>query len=1023
MTIPSHHDVGDDGHAQDHNNIVDTLSSHASQLANLTSQVVGVMYLDGNNNVQIDDTTSYAMRVDLPTGNRDTAPDQISMYWGNRRTFALDAYGHLRVAAASTTSVPAIVRTTTNQTADALQIQSGTGNSLMRVDAQGNIAAANYNNTDWDSEVWGPWTNLPLASGYQAHPDFGFTPQYKVKPSGEVKLRGTISRTTGAKFTSATAIATIPTDYAPAESVYAVAGSGTGTGAMWSVRIDVGPDGIIQPRFSAGYVGTGSDNTIPNWLSLDGITWDIDPIPSGGGTTPTLPDAPTGVAVTATTDTTVSLTWVAVSGATGYTVRSGETTVGVPTTNSYTVTGLTQSTAYSFTVAAANGAGEGPRSVPVNATTTGTGPTAPGAPTGLTATSVAQTSVGLSWTAVSGASQYSIYMNGALLATQSGTTRNVTGLNAGTSYSFQVSASNATGEGPKSAALNVTTQSSGGGGGWSDTATGALLTGNLLNYNAQSVETSAAEWTYGGTWDATLGFDGTHSLKLTVASGTTGCQHGSGVAVTAGQTLRLSYRARSAGAGATADVYVDYFTASGGSHVAFDSLTDRSSPLVTLSTGQWVQVSITSVVPSGVTWAYLGSDIYGTDGTVVNVDQFYLGVTGAVGPGIPTGLTAGTITDTSVPLSWTAVSGATSYKVYRDGTLLSSPTGTSYTASGLTAGTSYSFQVSAVNSTGESAKSTALVVTTTGGSGGGPSGYTQLFSSTDPIYWQVPASPTVQSNSAAKIAKWMQTVNAGNPVFVSKGIGVDIHQATTSTTKYTVVARYSDQGGVDPGGGTWGDNPFHDKVPWDSSWPNPPGTSEDDKWAVVLDPVTSNADELWHTNFTGSALQCDFGSVTVLPSSIPVRGAPVGAGRSRLWGIITQADWDFGKANGYIPHALVFWTPWNNSGSSQYVWPAVRTDGDGGSSTTTYPWKEGDMIWLDRSLNVDGLSIPVYAQIVARTLQKYGAYNIDNGDTIGFAAVTNPTTTGLGFPSGQDWPPLNIDWNTYLKVIQGPPQS
>ncbi|GGY35670.1 chitinase [Streptomyces omiyaensis] len=88
-------------------------------------------------------------------------------------------------------------------------------------------------------------------------------------------------------------------------------------------------------------------------------------------------------------------------------------------------------------------------------------------------------------------------------------------------------------------------------------------------------------------------------------------------------------------------------------------------------------------------------------------------------PATPTGLAAGSPTSSTVPLSWPAVSGATSYKVYRGGTLAATVTGTSYTATGLTANTPYSFQVSAANSAGESAKSAAVTATTTSGGGGG----------------------------------------------------------------------------------------------------------------------------------------------------------------------------------------------------------------------------------------------------------------------------------------------------------------
>ncbi len=89
-------------------------------------------------------------------------------------------------------------------------------------------------------------------------------------------------------------------------------------------------------------------------------------------------------------------------------------------------------------------------------------------------------------------------------------------------------------------------------------------------------------------------------------------------------------------------------------------------------------------------------------------------------PATPAGLAAGTPTASAVPLSWNAVSGATSYKVYKDGALAATVTGTATTVTGLTADTAYSFQVAASNAAGESAKSAAVSARTakTGGGGG-----------------------------------------------------------------------------------------------------------------------------------------------------------------------------------------------------------------------------------------------------------------------------------------------------------------
>jgi chitinase len=88
-------------------------------------------------------------------------------------------------------------------------------------------------------------------------------------------------------------------------------------------------------------------------------------------------------------------------------------------------------------------------------------------------------------------------------------------------------------------------------------------------------------------------------------------------------------------------------------------------------------------------------------------------------PAAPAGLAVASTTSSSVSLSWSTVSGATGYNVYQDGTKVQSVTGTSATVSGLAASTSYSFQVTATNSAGESAKSSAVTGTTTASSSGG----------------------------------------------------------------------------------------------------------------------------------------------------------------------------------------------------------------------------------------------------------------------------------------------------------------
>jgi fibronectin type 3 domain-containing protein len=96
---------------------------------------------------------------------------------------------------------------------------------------------------------------------------------------------------------------------------------------------------------------------------------------------------------------------------------------------------------------------------------------------------------------------------------------------------------------------------------------------------------------------------------------------------------------------------------------------------------------------------------------------------GGGGLSAPTGLNAAA-SGTSVELSWNSVNGAEVYKVYRGNsesgsyTQINVASGTSYTDSGLSAGTYY-YKVSAVSSSGEESPQSSADSATVGGGGGG----------------------------------------------------------------------------------------------------------------------------------------------------------------------------------------------------------------------------------------------------------------------------------------------------------------
>jgi hypothetical protein len=107
------------------------------------------------------------------------------------------------------------------------------------------------------------------------------------------------------------------------------------------------------------------------------------------------------------------------------------------------------------------------------------------------------------------------------------------------------------------------------------------------------------------------------------------------------------------------------------------------------------------------------------------VCDYYTGDSGTRVPSIPTGVTATQLSSKSVLISWNAVSGATSYKVYYGTAGTTNPvltwttTSLSYTdtRSNLSAGQKYYYKVSAVNSVGEGSASSVVSVTLSSGGG------------------------------------------------------------------------------------------------------------------------------------------------------------------------------------------------------------------------------------------------------------------------------------------------------------------
>ena len=84
-----------------------------------------------------------------------------------------------------------------------------------------------------------------------------------------------------------------------------------------------------------------------------------------------------------------------------------------------------------------------------------------------------------------------------------------------------------------------------------------------------------------------------------------------------------------------------------------------------------------------------------------------------IGVGAPTNLVAQSISDTEIALSWTAVAGASEYRVFRDGVLIATVSDPDYIDTTVVPGVGYSYEIVAVNSAGITYAASAAAATTT----------------------------------------------------------------------------------------------------------------------------------------------------------------------------------------------------------------------------------------------------------------------------------------------------------------------
>jgi chitodextrinase len=366
------------------------------------------------------------------------------------------------------------------------------------------------------------------------------------------------------------------------------------------------------------------------------------------------PTAPTGLAVTGRTGTTLTLSWSPSTdnvGVAGYRVSLDGQTAADVTEKTTTLSGLECGTAYVISVAAYDAAGNrspaatvagetescpnppNPPSPPGTVPPSGPSDTSPPSqPTGLAVTAATRTSMSLTWAPATdnvSVSGYGVYVNGTNVLTTGQPGAMVSSLTCGTAYTLEVDAFDAAGN--RSGRASVTA------------STSACADTQAPTPPANVVATSRTATSIALSWSAStdnVGVTGyglyRGATQVGTSNGTTGIF--SNLACNTNYTLAVD---------------------------AFDVAANRSAK--------------TTVMVSTAACA---------DTTP---------------PSTPTGLAASNVSKTDLTLAWNASSdnvGVVGYDVFRNGTLLTSVTSTSSAQTGLACGTSYWFGVEARDAAG-----------------------------------------------------------------------------------------------------------------------------------------------------------------------------------------------------------------------------------------------------------------------------------------------------------------------------------
>ena len=409
------------------------------------------------------------------------------------------------------------------------------------------------------------------------------------------------------------------------------------------------------------------------------------------------------------------------------------------------------------------------------------------------------------------------------------------------------------------------------------------------------------------------------------------------------------------------------------------------------------------LVTSADTGYYLRAKVTATN-SVASASALSAATVQVTGP--PSDRASGTLTATSldnshIQLSWGSVDGASNYEVYRGTRLVKRTSQTSAVDRMLWPQTSYSYTVNAVSPSGAVLASLSASATTTQLPQGG---FSRPFPS-DSV-WNTPvgnAQPV--SNSSSLVSFFL--ANTVHPNMTLRTWGVSVAEADSSDPLYSVPCVEYTRCTL----GAFGQVP----IPLTAT-----PDLEEDGHMVVYDPAAQREWGMWQAKTLNGAWTAGAGEAVSTNSGNGV--APAGTVGSNaanfplLAGIVRPEE----ILQGHIDHALVFSSP--KVSSAGHVCPATHNDG---FSSDPNALREGMRLQLDPTLDVDALNIPAWQKTIAKAVQVYGMYVKDQGGTFGIHAE-NPISRGydawakVGFDTSLTSASLSgIPWER-LRVVAAP---